>query len=146
MDEIMTGVVFGMLLIQVMSMYDNSKRLDHLEKVIALQMKSSELLSLSIQAQLDDQKAFRVKSTAERTKQYKDLAAEIAEKFQEDTEAGERDYQDIMKHMDARSADRITRTEVQEWRDEIAQLFPWLPQIPRINAPHRHPPLLPNDP
>ena len=58
MDETSAGIVFLMLIIQVMSMYDNSKRIDHLEQVIGVQMNGSEILAKSIYAQLDDQKSY----------------------------------------------------------------------------------------
>lgn len=148
MDETVGGVVFVMLLIQVMSMYDSAKRLDQLERVIAIQMKAAEILSKSIYTQLDDQKSYRIKSSKEQSDQFTAIDQKIIHQFALITDLTKQEYDDrsyqndvhfreLLHQLLSRTAQRVTRHELNTWTRELQEQFPnaRIPFMPEIDAP-----------
>jgi hypothetical protein len=120
LDDGVMPVVFVIIFLQMVAMWNNNQRIDHLEQVIALevvqQSKDSGILESYERKMLQAVEAQVARSLAakdERTQQYNEL----------------------IRHMDNRSVDRITRTEVETWRQALMHTFPWLPEIPRVNSP-----------
>ena len=122
MDEVVAGIIFLMILIQVMSMYDNMKRSDKIAAVLAVQMKGQNLLSKSIYDSIEEQRIYQEKDRMERIAQFRELME--------------------------RTTHRVTRTELNAWTKGLQASFPMLkiPLMPQIDAPQDvpvwHPPLI----
>jgi hypothetical protein len=120
MDDEVMPVVFVMIFLQMVAMWNNNQRIDHLETVIALEV---------------TQQAHDASMLEEYEKSVlKSLSAQVDRSLAAKIERADQ-YEQLIRHLDQRSTDRITRTEVETWRQALMQMFPWLPEIPRINSP-----------
>jgi hypothetical protein len=127
MDDVMP-IIFCMIFVQAVAMWNNAKKIESIENTIALEIRQQDIDSRRLAAfELDVKTA---------------LSAQVERSLAAKKERSEQ-YDELIRHMDQRSVDRITRSEVEEWRNEVQAVLPFLPPIPKINSPQNRVPLLP---
>jgi hypothetical protein len=123
-------LIFLMIGLQCIAMVNNNSKIAHMEQVLALEINNQNAASLEL-SQYEEMMLKAIKAQVDRS-----LAAKVEREEQ---------YAHLQEIITKRSSDRITRTEILSWRNELENIFPFLPEIPVINSPgDRKPiPLLP---